>query len=94
MTRLTRDLIRKKAEHHDGILADLEEISLHQLELEKLEAIGWSRTSCTFASLHGRWLLAQESFVASCKSYTCKTTSSQRLKTFSFVKISATLIWH
>ena len=40
MTRLTAALVRKKAEHHDGIIADLEEISLHQLELEKLEVIG------------------------------------------------------
>ncbi|CAE7626808.1 LRRC6 [Symbiodinium sp. KB8] len=40
MTRLTAELVRKKAEHHDGIIGDLEEISLHQLELEKLEVIG------------------------------------------------------
>ena len=40
MVRLTRKLIRKKAEHHEGILPDLEEISLHQLEIEKIEAIG------------------------------------------------------
>lgn len=37
--RLTHDLIRKKSEHNDGIMADLEEISLHQLEIEKIEAI-------------------------------------------------------
>jgi protein TilB len=40
MSRITEELIRKKAEHHDGILADLEEISLHQLELERIEVIG------------------------------------------------------
>jgi protein TilB len=40
MTRLTRELIRKKAEHHEGILPDLEEISLHQLELERIEVVG------------------------------------------------------
>jgi len=34
MSRITEELIRRKAEHHDGILADLEEVSLHQLELE------------------------------------------------------------
>ena len=39
MVRLTREAIRKKAEHHDGTLADLEEISLHQMEIEKIEAI-------------------------------------------------------
>ena len=40
MVRLTRALIRKKAEHHEGILPELEEISLHQLEIEKIEAVG------------------------------------------------------
>ena len=34
MVRITRDLIRRKAEHNDGIVPDLEEISLHQLEIE------------------------------------------------------------
>lgn len=40
MVRLTREVIRKKAEHHDGILGDMEEISLHQLEIERIETIG------------------------------------------------------
>ena len=40
MVKITRELIRKKAEHHDGIIADLEEISLHQLEIERIEVIG------------------------------------------------------
>ena len=40
MVKLTRKLIRKKAEHHEDILPELEEISLHQLEIEKIEAIG------------------------------------------------------
>ena len=40
MVRLTRKLIRKKAEHHEGILPELEEISLHQLEIEKIDVIG------------------------------------------------------
>jgi protein TilB len=40
MTILTRKLIRKKAEHHEDILPELEEISLHQLEIEKIEVIG------------------------------------------------------
>lgn len=34
---MTEELIRKRAEHNDGVLADLEEISLHQQELEKIE---------------------------------------------------------
>ena len=40
MPRLTRELLRRKAEHHEGILPDLEEISLHQLELERIEVVG------------------------------------------------------
>ena len=40
MVKLTRELIRKKAEHHEDILPELEEISLHQLEIEKIEVIG------------------------------------------------------
>ena len=38
--RLTADLIRKKSEHNEGVLEDLEEVSLHQLEIERIEAIG------------------------------------------------------
>ena len=40
MVRLTADLIRRKSEHNDGTMADLEEIALHQLEIEKIEIIG------------------------------------------------------
>ena len=40
MVRLTEDLIRRKAEHHDGLLVDLEELSLHQLEIERIEVVG------------------------------------------------------
>ncbi len=40
MVVITKDLIIKKAEHHDGLLGDLEELSLHQLNIEKIEVIG------------------------------------------------------
>ena len=40
MVRITADLIRRKSEHNDGTMADLEEIALHQLEIEKIERIG------------------------------------------------------
>ncbi len=33
------ELIRKRAEHNDGILPDLEEIALHQEEIEKIESL-------------------------------------------------------
>eukprot|EP00397_Hematodinium_sp_SG-2012_P028313 GEMP01029800.1.p1 GENE.GEMP01029800.1~~GEMP01029800.1.p1 ORF type:complete len:425 (+),score=96.85 GEMP01029800.1:46-1275(+) len=39
MPVLDEALIRKRAEHNDGILPDLEEISLHQQEIEKIENI-------------------------------------------------------
>jgi protein TilB len=37
MGRITEELLRKRSEHNDGVLPDLEEISLHQQELEKIE---------------------------------------------------------
>eukprot|EP00949_MAST-11_sp_MAST-11-sp1_P003825 g3825.t1 len=40
MVRITRELLRKKAEHHEDILPTLEELSLHQLEIEKIEVVG------------------------------------------------------
>jgi protein TilB len=33
------DLLRKKSEHNEGVLGSLEEISLHQLEIEKIETL-------------------------------------------------------
>mmetsp|Transcript_89451 Transcript_89451/g.186887 ORF Transcript_89451/g.186887 Transcript_89451/m.186887 type:complete len:428 (+) Transcript_89451:399-1682(+) len=39
MPRLTEELIRKRAEHNEGVLADLEEVALHQQELEKIENV-------------------------------------------------------
>jgi protein TilB len=35
--RITRELLKKRAEHNDGILSTLKEITLHQFDLEKLE---------------------------------------------------------
>jgi protein TilB len=40
MPRITVELLRKRAEHNEGIISSLEEISLHQEELEKIEVIG------------------------------------------------------
>lgn len=34
MASLTEKLIRSKAEHHDDVIGELEEISLHQLEIK------------------------------------------------------------
>lgn len=40
MPRITVELLRKRSEHNEGIISTLEEISLHQEELEKIEVIG------------------------------------------------------
>eukprot|EP00755_Sulcionema_specki_P023062 Sspe_Gene.77968::Locus_48753_Transcript_1_1_Confidence_1.000_Length_1054::g.77968::m.77968/K19753/LRRC6; protein TilB len=40
MPRITLDLLRRRAEHNDGILSNLEEITLHQQDLERIEVVG------------------------------------------------------
>ena len=37
MGRITVDLLRKRAEHNEGMLRDLQEIALHQQDIEKIE---------------------------------------------------------
>ncbi|XP_056635238.1 dynein axonemal assembly factor 11-like [Diorhabda sublineata] len=37
MVRITEDLVRKKAEHNECIIGTLEELSLHQEDVEKIE---------------------------------------------------------
>jgi len=56
MPRLTEELIRKRSEHNDGCLPDLEEIALHQQELEKIESL---ETCCR----HIRILLLQNNII-------------------------------
>lgn len=38
--RITVELLRKRAEHNEGCLSTLKEITLHQQEIEKIEVIG------------------------------------------------------
>ena len=40
MVRITEELLRKRAEHNEGQLSNLEEITLHQFEIEKIEVVG------------------------------------------------------
>ena len=40
MVKITEDLIRKRAEHNECVISTLEEISLHQQDIEKIEHIG------------------------------------------------------
>ncbi len=37
MVKITLDLIRKRSEHNEGKISSLEEISLHQFEIDKIE---------------------------------------------------------
>ena len=37
MVRITQELLRKRAEHNEGRLITLEEVTLHQYEIEKIE---------------------------------------------------------
>lgn len=39
MPRITKDLLRSRSEHNEGCLINLEEITLHQFELEKIELL-------------------------------------------------------
>uniref|UniRef100_A0A182TH17 Dynein axonemal assembly factor 11-like CS domain-containing protein n=1 Tax=Anopheles melas TaxID=34690 RepID=A0A182TH17_9DIPT len=44
MVRITEQLIRKKSEHNELIIGTLEELSLHQEDIERIEHIGhWCR---------------------------------------------------
>ncbi|XP_049809239.1 dynein axonemal assembly factor 11 [Schistocerca nitens] len=44
MVRITEELIRKRSEHNEGEISTLEEISLHQEDIEKIEHIqNWCR---------------------------------------------------
>ena len=39
MVRITKELLKKRAEHNEGILSSLEEITLHQYDIEKIELL-------------------------------------------------------
>eukprot|EP01083_Nonionella_stella_P108988 317332_1 len=39
MVQITKELLKKRAEHNDGILSSLEEITLHQYNIEKIELV-------------------------------------------------------
>ena len=39
MPQITRELLRKRAEHNEGVISTLEEISLHQEELESINEV-------------------------------------------------------
>ena len=39
MPQITKKLLRKRAEHNEGLLSTLEEISLHQEEIEQINEV-------------------------------------------------------
>ena len=39
MPHITRELLRKRAEHNEGIISSLEEVSLHQEEIEQINDV-------------------------------------------------------
>ncbi|CAI8042972.1 Protein tilB homolog, partial [Geodia barretti] len=45
MPRITEDLVRRRAEHNEGDIASLEELSLHQQEIEKYKRPGGQLTA-------------------------------------------------
>ncbi|ESL08995.1 leucine-rich repeat protein [Trypanosoma rangeli SC58] len=40
MVRITVELLRRRAEHNEGCLSNLKEITLHQQDIEKIEVVG------------------------------------------------------
>ncbi|KAG2489436.1 hypothetical protein HYH03_012073 [Edaphochlamys debaryana] len=40
MGRITERLIRQRAEHNEGMVSTLEEVALHQQNIEKIEVLG------------------------------------------------------
>ena len=40
MAPITLEMIRRRAEHNEGMVSNLEEVSLHQQEIERIEALG------------------------------------------------------
>jgi protein TilB len=40
MASITVELLRKRAEHNDGEVSSLREVSLHQQELKRIELLG------------------------------------------------------
>jgi len=40
MVRISEELLRKRSEHNDGILRTLEEITLHQFDITRIELVG------------------------------------------------------
>lgn len=69
----------QRAEHNDGILATLEEVSLHQLNIEKIELLGHT---CK----HLRILYLQSNLIA-------RLENLHKLKVFDKLRVQASTSW-
>ena len=56
MTKLTRKLLLSKVEHHDGLLIDLAEISLHQLNLTDISILPPTCPNLQILYLHNNYI--------------------------------------
>ncbi|XP_076221208.1 touch insensitive larva B [Nomia melanderi] len=80
MTRITLDLIRKRSEHNEGDIATLEEIALHQENIEKIELLG---RVCKDLKI----LLLQNNLIA-------KLENLSRLKSLEYLNLALNNIEH
>ena len=69
----------QRAEHNDGILATLEEVSLHQLNIEKIEFLG-------HMCKHLRILYLQSNLIA-------RLENLHKLKVFDKLPVQASVPW-
>lgn len=69
----------QRAEHNDGILATLEEVSLHQLNIEKIELLG-------HMCKHLRILYLQSNLIA-------RLENLHKLKVFDKLPVQASVPW-
>jgi len=78
MVLITEDLIRKRAEHNEMMISTLEEISLHQLDIEKIEHIDkWCR-ELKILYLHNNLI--------------CKIENVSRLKQLNYLNLTLNCI--
>jgi len=58
MARITRELLRKRAEHNESIVRTLREVSLHQQGIERIECIGRDCLELRIILLHDNQIRA------------------------------------
>jgi len=76
MVRITSELLRSRAEHNEGQLSNLEEIALHQFEIEKIEVVGDICRNLTILLLQNNII----NKIGWCELQICTLTISRRRK--------------